>query len=34
MNGLMDEEGNEIILETPTDLWLLIKKVQSTKKKK
>ena len=34
MNGLMDDEGNEIILESPTDLWLLIKKVQSAKKKK
>jgi hypothetical protein len=34
MNGLLDDEGNEIILETPTDLWFLIKKVQSTKKKK
>jgi hypothetical protein len=34
MNGLMDDEDNEIILETPTDLWLLIKKIQSAKKKK
>jgi len=34
MNGLMDDEGNEIILESPTDLWLLIKRVQSAKKKK
>ena len=34
MNGLMDDENNEIILETPTDLWLLIKKIQSAKKKK
>lgn len=34
MNGLMDENGNEIILETPTDLWLLIKHIQSNKKKK
>ncbi len=34
MNGLMDDEGNEIILQTPTDLWFLIKKIQSAKKKK
>jgi len=31
---LMDDEGNEVILESPTDLWLLIRKIQSTKKKK
>jgi hypothetical protein len=30
----MDDEGNEVILESPTDLWLLIRKIQSTKKKK
>ena len=34
MNGLMDDEGNEIILESPTDLWLLIRKIQTAKKKK
>ena len=34
MNGLMDDEGNEIILESPTDLWLLIRKIQTSKKKK
>jgi hypothetical protein len=34
INGLVDDSGNEIILETPTDLWLLIKHIQSNKKKK
>ena len=35
-NGYVDGGvvGNEIILQTPTDLWYLIKKIQSTKKKK
>lgn len=34
VNELQDEEGNIVVLENPTDLWHLIKKVQGTKKRK
>ena len=34
INELMDEDGNTFLLTSPTELWFLIKQVQSTKKKK
>lgn len=34
MNELLDENGNTVLLTTPTELWFLIKQLQSNKKKK
>jgi hypothetical protein len=34
MNELLDEDGNTVLLTSPTELWFLIKQIQSTKKKK
>jgi hypothetical protein len=34
LNQLMDEEGNVLLLTSPTELWFLIKQVQSTKSTK
>jgi hypothetical protein len=34
INELMGEDGNTILLTSPTDLWFLIKHIQGTKKKK
>jgi hypothetical protein len=34
VNELVDENGNSVILASPTDLWFLIKQIQGNKKKK
>jgi hypothetical protein len=34
INELLDEEGNTVLLTSPTELWFLIKQVQSTKSTK
>jgi hypothetical protein len=34
INELMGEDGNTILLTSPTDLWFLIKQIQGAKKKK
>lgn len=34
INELTDDDGNVVVLESPSDLWHLIKKIQAAKKKK
>lgn len=34
LNVLIDENNNEIVLESPSDLWNLIRHIQKTKSKK